>query len=123
MSQSPAPLWRDPLFSPGDRFPLGPPRGIMDNCHEGPSGPATRPFSLRHVVAGPRLDEAPASRWTYCPERQVAMVYDQDGALTPYLGKHTQPGPTPAETSGHSGGPDGNKPDPEEVGDPDYQSS
>lgn len=21
----PTPLWRDPLFSPGDRFPLGPP--------------------------------------------------------------------------------------------------
>lgn len=52
MSDYRAPLWRDPLFSPADRFPLGPPRGIMDNCREEPSGPATRPFSLRHLVAG-----------------------------------------------------------------------
>lgn len=37
-----APPRRDPLFNPGDRFPLGPPHGIMDDCHEGPSGAATR---------------------------------------------------------------------------------
>ncbi len=59
----PTPLWRDPLFSPGDRFPLGPPRGVMDNCQEGPSGPATRPFSLRHVVAGAHLAEVSKLRW------------------------------------------------------------
>ncbi len=65
MSERYTALWRDPLFNPGDRFPLGPPCGIMDNCCEEPSGPATRPFSLRHVVPGARLDTpispAPAS--------------------------------------------------------------
>lgn len=54
----PAPLRRDPLFSPEDRFPLGPPQRI--NCQEGPSGAATRPFSLHHVVPSVRLDTAPA---------------------------------------------------------------
>lgn len=122
MSEDGTPLWRDPLFSPGDRFPLGPPRGIMANCQDGPSGPATRPFSLRHVVAGARLDEAPELRWTYCHERQIAMVYDEDGSLTPYLGAHTKPGATPGDTSGHIRGPDGSGPSPEEVGDPDYQA-
>jgi putative ATP-grasp target RiPP len=119
----PTPLWRDPLFSPGDRFPLGPPRGVMDNCEEGPSGSATRPFSLRHVVAGAHLDEVPKLRWTYCHDKQIAMVYDEDGSLTPYLGSHTKPGPTPGDTSGYAGGPDGAGPDDEEVGDPDYQTT
>lgn len=50
----PTPLWRDPLFIPGDRFPLGPPH--WDGCEDEPSGPTTRPFSLRGVVAGPRMD-------------------------------------------------------------------
>lgn len=50
MSAHPAPLWRDPLFSPGDRFPLGPPRGIVDNCQEGSSGAATRPFSRTGAI-------------------------------------------------------------------------
>jgi putative ATP-grasp target RiPP len=120
MSEYPAPLWRDPLFSPGDRFPLGPPRGIMDNCHEGPSGPATRPFSLRHVVAGARLDEVPPLRYQYCPQRQIALVYDEDGSLVPLL-RHTQPGATPGDTSGYVGTPDGQGGSPEEVGDPDHQ--
>lgn len=117
-----APLWRDPLFSPGDRFPLGPPRGIMDNCQEGPSGPATRPFSLRHVVAGARLDTPPTWRYTYCHERQIALVYDEDGSLTPML-KHTQPGATPPTDT--SGVVDGNpkNPPPEEMMNPDYQST
>lgn len=121
MSEYSAPLWRDPLFSPGDRFPLGPPRGIMDNCQEGPSGPATRPFSLRRVVAGARLDDPPAWRYTYCPQRQLALVHDEDGALVPLL-KHTQPGPTPGTTSG-SGDGRGPNPPPEEVSNPDYQTS
>lgn len=38
MSAHTAPLWRGPLFSPGDRFPLRPPRVIMDRCQEGSSG-------------------------------------------------------------------------------------
>ncbi len=121
MAEHRAPLWRDPLFSPGDRFPLGPPRGIMDNCHEGPSGPATRPFSLRRVVAGARLDTPPVWRYVYCSQRQIALVYDEDGALVPLL-KHTQPGPTPGETSG-SGDGQGPNPPPEEVGNPDYQAT
>lgn len=55
MSQ-PSPLWRDPLFSPGDRFPLGPPRGYWDDCYNEPSGAATRPFSLRGVVVKGHAD-------------------------------------------------------------------
>lgn len=104
MPENRTPLWRDPLFSPGDRFPLGPPRGVMDDCQEGPSGPATRPFSLRHVVAGARLDTPPTWRYIYCHERQVALVYDEDGSLVPLL-KHTKPGATPGATT--SGGPAG----------------
>ncbi|MBV9143650.1 MAG: putative ATP-grasp-modified RiPP [Pseudonocardiales bacterium] len=117
-----APLWRDPLFSPGDRFPLGPPHGIVADCQEGPSGPATRPFSLRHVVAGARLDQAPRLHWMYCPDQQVAIVYDEDGSLVPYEGRHTRPGATPGLTTGYIGGPDGAGPGDEEVGDPDYQA-
>jgi putative ATP-grasp target RiPP len=120
MSEYPIPLWRDPLFSPGDRFPLGPPRGIMGNCHEGPSGPSTRPFSLRHVVAGARLDEVPLLRYRYCPLRQIALVSDEDGSLVPLL-RHTKPGATPGATSGYVGTPDGQGGSPEEVGDPDHQ--
>ncbi|MEO7193554.1 MAG: putative ATP-grasp-modified RiPP [Pseudonocardiaceae bacterium] len=120
MSEYPAPLWHDPLFSPGDRFALGPPRGIMANCHEGPSGPATRPFSLRHVVPGARLDEAPPLRYQYCHERQIALVYDEDGSLVPLL-RHTQPGATPGATSGYVGKPDSQGGSPEEVEDPDHQ--
>lgn len=120
MSEYPIPLWRDPLFSHGDRFPLGPPRGIMDNCHEGPSGPSTRPFSLRHVVAGARLDEVPPLRYQYCPQRQIALVYDEDGSLIPLL-RHTRPGATPGATSGYVGTPDRQGESPEEVEDPDHQ--
>jgi putative ATP-grasp target RiPP len=121
MSECGGPLWRDPLFSPGDRFPLGPPRGIVENCHEGPSGPATRPFSLRHVVAGARLDTPPPWRYTYCHERQIALVYDEDGSLIPLL-RHTRPGPTPSP--GTSATPDGQpgKLPPEEMLPPDHQN-
>jgi len=118
--EHPASSWRDPLFSTGDRFPLGPPRGIMDNCHEGPSGPATRPFSLRQVVAGARLDAPPPWRYTYCHERQVALVYDEDGSMIPLL-RHTRPGATPGATSGAGDG-QGPNPPPEEVGHPDHQA-
>ncbi|HSV64928.1 MAG TPA: putative ATP-grasp-modified RiPP [Mycobacteriales bacterium] len=121
MSQDCPPLWRDPLFSPGDRFPLGPPHGVLDDCQEGPSGPATRPFSLRHVVASARTDTPPTWRYTYCPQRQIALVHDVDGSLIPLL-KHTKPGATPAPTSGFSDS-DPNNPSPEEVGLPDYQQT
>jgi putative ATP-grasp target RiPP len=121
LSDHPTPLWRDPLFSPGDRFPLGPAHGIMDNCYEGPSSPATRPFSLRHVVAGARLDAAPPWRYTYCHDRQIALIYDEDGSLVPLL-KHTKPGATPSP--GTSATPDGNpkNPPPEEMLPADYQT-
>lgn len=120
MSEYGAPLWRDPLFSPGDRFPLGPSRGIMEDCHEPPSGAASRPFSLRHVVVGDRIDTPPTLNWTYCHERQIAMVYDENGSLTPWLGAHTKPGATSAETS--NGRADGQQPGgPEEMTAPDYQ--
>lgn len=111
---------RDPLFSPGDRFPLGPPRGVMQGSLEGPSGPATRPYSLRGVVAGARLCDGPAMPLVYCPERQVALVYDDNGRLVPTAGSHTRPGATPGETSGHIS-PDGQGGNDEEVGDPDHQ--
>lgn len=119
MSEHRVPPWRDPLFSPGDRFPLGPPRGIMDNCHEEPSGRTTRPYSLRNVVAGARLDNPPTWRYTYCPDRQIALVHEDDGSLSPLL-KHTRPGVTPSPgTSGTPGG-DPRNPPPEEMLAPDH---
>jgi putative ATP-grasp target RiPP len=83
--------------------------------------PATRPFSLRHVVAGARLDTPPAWRYTYCHERQIALVYDEDGSLIPLL-RHTRPGPTPSP--GTSATPDGQpgNPPPEEMLPPDHQN-
>jgi len=121
VSENRTPFWRDPLFSPGDRFPLGPPRGVFDDCREGPSELATRPFSLRGVVAGGRLDEPPAWCYTYCPDRQIAFVHGENGSLTPLL-KHTKPGATPGQTSGGGDG-QGPTPPPEEVSNPDWQSS
>lgn len=120
MAEHRAPLWRDPLFSPGDRFPLGPSRGVMDDCEEGPSGPATRPFSLRHVVAGDWLDTPPKWRYTYCHDRQIAMVYGEDGTLTPLL-KHTRPGATPSPGTSVVVDGDPENPPPEEMLAPDYQ--
>jgi putative ATP-grasp target RiPP len=73
------------------------------------------------VVPGARLNDPPVRRYTYCPQRQIALVHDEDGALVPLL-KHTQPGATPGETSGSSDG-QGPETPPEEVGNPDYQSS
>jgi len=70
----------------------------------GPSAPATRPFSLRHVVPGAQLHAPSPWRYTYCPERQIALVHDGDGSLIPFL-RHTKPGPTPSP--GTSATPDG----------------
>ncbi len=114
------PLWRDPLFSPGDRFPLGPPRWHWEGSEDQPTGSSTRPFSLRGVVAGPRVDAPSGWHYRYCEERQVAYVHSADGTAVP-LAKHTRPGPTPAATSGTSDG-DPRNPPPEEMGSPDYQS-
>jgi hypothetical protein len=33
----PAKVWREPLFSPGDRFPLGAPEGYPTDRYEDPS--------------------------------------------------------------------------------------
>lgn len=119
LSTSPTPQWRDPLFSPGDRFPLGPPQGYWDGRDDEPSGPGTRPFSLRGVVQGPRMDVDLGAHYRYCPERQVSLVLSDDGSFEPLL-KHTNPGPTPV-TSGYSDG-DPKNPPPEEMANPDYQS-
>lgn len=118
LSVSPTPPWRDPLFSPGNRFPLGPPQGYWEGRDDEPSG-AARPFSLRGVVTGPRVDADLGAYYRYCPQRQIALALSEDGVFEPLL-RHTQPGPTPVT----SGFPDGQKdnPPPEEMADPDFQS-
>jgi hypothetical protein len=114
-----APLWRDPLSSPADRFPLGPPDWHWEGGEDGPSGSETRPFSLRGVVAGPSMDGAPQVSYRFCEQRQIALVDTVDGTI-PLL-KHTKPGPTPAATSATTDG-DPKNPPPEEMGSPDYQT-
>jgi hypothetical protein len=116
---SPTPHWRDPLFSPGDRFPLGAPQGFSDGRDDEPSGSGTRPFSLSGVVTGPRMDVDLGVHYRYCPERQVSSVLSAEGSYEPLL-KHTQPGPTPV-TSGTTDG-DPRNPPPEEMASPDHQS-
>lgn len=116
---TPTPQWRDPLFSPGDRFPLGPARWHWEGSEDAPSGPTTRPFSLRGVVEGPRVDAPLDWSYRYCEDRQVAFVHGIEGSVMP-LAKHTRPGPTPV-TSGTTDG-DPRNPPPEEMGTPDYQS-
>jgi hypothetical protein len=112
-------MWRDPLFSPGDRFPLGPPKGVWDNCLEGPSDTGARPFSLRGVVAGGRMDTPRTQRLRYDVERQIALVVAEDGEGLPLL-RHTQPGVTPGQTSG---GTDSRSPGSEEMGPSDWQQT
>lgn len=119
LTSSPTPQWRDPLFSPGDRFPLGAPDGYAEGWTDEPSTGGARPFSLREVVTGPRLDVDLGVHYRYCPQRQVSLVMTDDGAFEPLL-KHTQPGPTPV-TSGTTDG-DPKNPPPEEMASPDYQS-
>lgn len=114
-------MWSDPLASPGDRFPLGPPRGVLEDWSDGPSGPGTRPYSLRRVVAGARLDAPARWRFSYCPVQQVGLVHESDGSVVPLV-KHTKPGPTPGTTSGVPDG-DPRKPPPEEMGPSDYQQT
>ncbi|MGH9207792.1 MAG: hypothetical protein ACRD1G_14760, partial [Acidimicrobiales bacterium] len=103
------------------RVPLGPPRGILEDCQEGPSGPEIRPFSLRHVVPGARLDTPATWRYIYCHERQIALVYAEDGSLVPLL-RHTKPGATPPVDTSYVTDGDPNNPPPEEMINPDYQA-
>ena len=113
-------LWRDPLFSPGDRFPLGPPPEFWSQSDERPSPVGIRPFSLRSLTT---VDPDPAGEpvtYDYDPGRQVTMVRRADGS-TVTLSKHTKPGPTPGATSGYTDGSPKNPP-PEEMGPADYQS-
>jgi hypothetical protein len=117
----PTPLWSDPLFSPGDRFPLGPPNWHWEGCEDEPSGRETRPFSLRGVVAGPRPAPDLGTYYGYCEDRQVGLVRDDDGSMVPLL-RHTRPGPTEAQTTGYKTDGNPNNPPPEEMGDPDYQT-
>lgn len=118
-SATPTALWSDPLSSPGDRFPLGPPHWHWEGSEDPPSGPETRPFSLCGVVEGPRPEADLGQYYGYCEDRQAAVVRTEDGSMVPLLG-HTRPGPTPV-TSGFSDGQPG-KPPPEEMANPDYQS-
>lgn len=65
----------------------------MRGSMQGPSGPATRPYSLRGVVIGARVSDGPAVHWVYCPDRQMALVYDDNGVLVPTAGTHTKQHP------------------------------
>lgn len=121
MSTPATPRWRDPLFSPGDRFPLGPPPGFWDGADDEPSGTATRPFSMRHLVPGTRMDVPSPRRYSYCHERQVALVHAEDGTVIE-MAKHTTPGATPKATTEMDRDGDPKNPPPEEMTGPDYQS-
>jgi putative ATP-grasp target RiPP len=114
------PLWRDPLFSPGDRFPLGPPPEFWSDSQDEPSAVGTRPYSLRGVVPAAKSDVAPDVTYTYDPLRQIGLVRGVDGTVVP-LSKHTQPGPTPGGTS-FIGDSDPKNPPPEEMNPNDYQT-
>ncbi|MGH3917014.1 MAG: hypothetical protein ACRDTC_26925, partial [Pseudonocardiaceae bacterium] len=94
-------------------------RGTGSAVRMNQADPPTRPFSLRGVVMGARMDADLSLRYGYCADRQVGLVYSEDSAALPLL-KHTKPGPTPV-TSGTTDGQPG-KPPPEEMANPDYQS-
>lgn len=111
--------WRDPLFTPGDRFPLGPPPEFWTAQHEQPSDGGARPYSLRHAVPVGQDDGGSEVRYGYDPVRQIGMVHGPGGEDIPLL-KHTKPGPTQGDTSGYTDG-DPKNPPPEEMT-PDYQS-
>jgi putative ATP-grasp target RiPP len=116
-----SPQWDDPLFTPGDRFPLGPPDWHWEGSDEDPSDSTVRPFSLRGVVAGPVPGPGLGPRYEYCEIRQIAVVHGDDGSVVP-LSRHTKPGATEPQTSGYPS--DGNpaSPPPEEMSGTDYQS-
>ncbi|MGH3912353.1 MAG: putative ATP-grasp-modified RiPP [Pseudonocardiaceae bacterium] len=113
-------MWSDPLFSHGDRFPLGASNGFPSDRYDEPSGPESRPFSLRGVVTGARIDTPATVTYHYCPQRQTTTVQDADGNVV-RLAEHTKPGATPGSTTGTTDGQPGQAP-PEEVGSPDHQT-
>lgn len=113
-------LWRDPLSSPADRFPLGPPAGFWSECDDEPSATGVRPFSLRGVTPALRGETEVGVVYSYDPDRQVGLVRDADGRVVP-LTKHTKPGPTPGATTGTGDGQPSQAP-PEEMGPNDYQT-
>jgi hypothetical protein len=113
-------LWRDPLFTPGDRFPLGPPPEFWSDCDHQPSEVGTRPYSLRGVVAIPKGEIDSDVIFTYDPERQITLVHGADGSVLP-LSKHTKPGPTPSPGTSETRDGDGTNPPSEEMFPPDYQ--
>jgi len=61
----------DPLVSVSARFPLTPAGFTVPKHSESPSGPETRPFGLRWLVAM-GVPATPTS-FRYCPVRQVAV--------------------------------------------------
>jgi putative ATP-grasp target RiPP len=114
-------VWRDPLSTPGDRFPLGPPPEFWADSDDEPSEVGIRPYSLRGVVAAPKAEVGLDVSYSYDPERQITLVRDTDGVVVP-LSKHTKPGPTPSVGTSETrdGGGPGNPPG-EEMLPPDYQ--
>ena len=120
MSSDECSLWRDPLFSPGDGFPLGPPLEFWADCADPPSTIGVRPYSLHGVVPVPSGSYPDSVTYDYDADRQITTVRCTDGSSVT-LARHTKPGPTPASTSGYTDG-DPKNPPPEEMGQPDYQA-
>ena len=122
LTVTPTPAWKDPLATPGDQFPLGPPQWWWDGSEDKPStDPAVRPFSMRGLVDGPSMDDADLWTYEYRIEHQTAIARNSSGTVVP-LYKHTKPGVTPAGTTGVLQDSTPHNPPPEEMGSRDYQS-
>ena len=76
-------LWRDPLSTPGDRFPLGPPPEFWADSDDEPSEVGIRPYSLRGVVVAPKAEVGLDVSYSYDPGRQITLVRDTDGVVVP----------------------------------------
>jgi len=74
----------DPLATVSARFPLTPSGFTAPECSESPSGPQTRPFGLRWLIAI-GVPAVPTS-YRYCPLRQVAVDIVTGEPLTLRLG-------------------------------------
>jgi hypothetical protein len=98
LSDQPTPLWRDPLFSPGDRFPLGPPRGIMDNCQSCVRVAETSASSTRNVGGGHHvlyeqgLTEAGLAHYRVLCKRQRRKNLEAPPRARPHHRDHRDPG-------------------------------
>jgi len=110
----------DPLAPVSSRFPLGPPPEYWTECDDEPSEAGVRPYSLRGVVSV-SSGQGSTLTYRYDPDLQIGFVQDRDGNEVK-LAKHTNPGATPASTTGYPGDGDPQKPPPEEMGAPDYQT-